>query len=125
MSRKSHSQPFAKRSLGQNFLTDPSIIRRIIDAFDPIEDDVVLVIGPGRGALTEGLVERAGKLIVLEFDDAFAAALNERFGDRENFSVVKGDALEVEFDSLSDRPMRLISNLPYNISTAILQRLFE
>jgi 16S rRNA (adenine1518-N6/adenine1519-N6)-dimethyltransferase len=126
MSRKSYSQPFAKRSLGQNFLSDQTVVRRIVEAFDATEEDVVLEIGPGRGALTAELVDAAGKLIVLEFDDLLATALQQRFGDRENFSLVKGDALQVDFDSLSpDRPLRLISNLPYNISTAILQRLFE
>ena len=119
-------QPFAKRSLGQNFLVDPEIVRRIIAAFGAGRDDVVLEIGPGRGALTEGLLETAGKLFVLEFDDALARSLEDRFGSRDNFTLVKGDALQLDFSSISPgHPIRLISNLPYNISTAILQRLFE
>lgn len=126
MSRKSKNQPFAKRSLGQNFLSDPTVVRRIIDAFHASNNDVVLEIGPGRGALTESLVDSVGRLFVLEFDDAFAAQLQHRFGDRANFMLLHGDALQVDFAAISPgHQLRLISNLPYNISTAILQRLFD
>ena len=124
--RGSKHQPFAKRSLGQNFLSDPAVVRRILGAFNATGSDVVLEIGPGRGALTEGLVETGGKLFVLEFDDEFAARLQDRFRDRNNFTLLHGDALEVDFTSISPgQRLRLISNLPYNISTAVLQRLFD
>ena len=124
--RRSKHQPFAKRSLGQNFLSDPNVVRRILEAFNASGSDVVLEIGPGRGALTEGLVDAAGRLFVLEFDDEFAGRLRERFRDRNNFTLLHGDALEVDFTSISPgHTLRLISNLPYNISTAILQRLFD
>ena len=119
--------PFAKRSLGQNFLTDESIIARILSAFDPKPDDVVLEIGPGRGALTEKLLARARHVYALEFDRDLALLLVDRFGDRDNFTLVEGDALKLDFADLGrgDRKLRLIANLPYNISTAILQRLFD
>ena len=72
-------RPFAKRSLGQNFLVDETVVDRILDAFGPRSVDRVLEIGPGRGALTRKLVDRVGKLYALEFDRDLAADLKERF----------------------------------------------
>jgi 16S rRNA (adenine1518-N6/adenine1519-N6)-dimethyltransferase len=118
--------PFAKKSLGQNFLEDRAVIEKLVGAFDPKPDDKVLEIGPGRGALTERLVERAGRVYALEFDRDLAPLLAERFIGRENFTLVEGDALKTDFREIADgEKLRLIANLPYNISTAILQRLFS
>ena len=126
MRKKSHDQPFAKRSLGQNFLVDGSVIANIIAAFNADDDDAVVEIGPGRGALTEHLVGTAGSVAVIEFDNNLAAQLRERFRDAANFEIVERDVLEVDFHELvSGRPLRLIANLPYNISTAVLQKLFD
>ncbi len=118
---------FAKRSLGQNFLVDRSTIDRIVSAFDPRNEDIVLEIGPGHGALTQELLGRVAKLYVLEFDDALAARLQSVYGERTDFAVLHSDALEFDFKSIAPEAgkLRLIANLPYNISTAILQRLFE
>lgn len=117
---------FAKRSLGQNFLVDQAVIDRILGAFRPEKADIVLEIGPGRGALTQQLIERAGKVYALEFDRDLAPMLREKFAKYENFSLIEGDALHVDFADLEPggKKLRLIANLPYNISTAILQRLF-
>lgn len=122
-----HSKkPFAKRSLGQNFLVDTMTIDRIIKAFSPSSDDTVVEIGPGRGALTERLVELARLVFAIEFDRDLAALLQERFGGKDNFRLVEADALSYDFTELADGGRaRLIANLPYNISTAILQRLAE
>lgn len=119
--------PFAKRSLGQNFLIDPKVIVRILDSFRSKEGDVVLEIGPGRGALTEKLVESGAQIYALEFDRDLAPLLQTRFGTNKNFTLVEGDALKLDLASLErgGRKLRLIANLPYNISTAILQRLFS
>ncbi len=119
--------PFAKRSLGQNFLIDPNVIMRILDSFRSKEGDVVLEIGPGRGALTEKLIESGAHIYALEFDRDLAPLLQDRFGKNENFTLVEGDALKLDLASLErgGRKLRLIANLPYNISTAILQRLFS
>lgn len=126
MRKKSHAQPFAKRSLGQNFLVDGNVIAKIIGEFNAGEDDVVVEIGPGRGALTEHLVYTAGRVVVIEFDNHLAALLRQRFHDAENFEIIEDDVLEVDFDGLaSGRQLRLIANLPYNISTAVLQKLFD
>lgn len=115
---------FAKKSLGQNFLVDEVVVARIITALNPSSADVVLEIGPGRGALTEKLISRVGHLYALEFDRDLVPVLRDRFGDAGNFTVIEDDALKFDLRSLP-KPVRLVANLPYNISTAILQRLFD
>ncbi|HEX8748918.1 MAG TPA: 16S rRNA (adenine(1518)-N(6)/adenine(1519)-N(6))-dimethyltransferase RsmA [Pyrinomonadaceae bacterium] len=121
------SLPRAKKGLGQNFLADGRVIARIIDAFDPQPGETVVEIGPGRGALTAHLVERAGRLIALEFDRELLPVLEEKFGSHGNFSLVQADALGVDFCALiqPDTRARVIANLPYYISTAILQKLIQ
>jgi 16S rRNA (adenine1518-N6/adenine1519-N6)-dimethyltransferase len=119
--------PRAKKSLGQNFLADESFARRIVAALGPRADETVIEIGPGRGALTELLVGAAGRVLAVEYDRTLVALLRGRFGGREDFEVVEADALSLEFCE-AIRPAesaRVVANLPYNISTAILQRLIE
>ena len=113
------------KRLGQHFLRDPRTIKRIIEAFAPRRDEIVLEIGPGTGALTAELVERAARVVAIEFDNKLAALLLERFGARDNFRLVQGDALNTDFcaEIHPATSARLVANLPYNISTAILQRL--
>lgn len=121
------SLPRAKKSLGQNFLTDERVVERIIDTFAPRESETVIEIGPGRGALTERLIERAGRLVAVEFDRELARLLVERFGAHQNFTLVQNDALAVDFCSIisPEKRTRVVANLPYYISTAILQKLIE
>ncbi|MEZ4415040.1 MAG: 16S rRNA (adenine(1518)-N(6)/adenine(1519)-N(6))-dimethyltransferase RsmA [Gemmatimonadota bacterium] len=110
-----------KRSLGQNFLVDPRIADRIVAAV-PIEpDDVTVEIGPGRGALTGRLLERASRLVVIELDDALAAHWEERAAQDPRLDVVHADALTVPLAGIAD-PDRLIvvGNIPYNITTPLL-----
>ena len=123
---------FAKRSLGQNFLSDPFYINKIIDAVAPGETDTIIEIGPGRGALTERLVESGARVIAIELDRDFVPILREKFAGQENFKVLEDDALQIDFNSLISnnstfdiRHSKLVANLPYYISTAILQRLAE
>jgi 16S rRNA (adenine1518-N6/adenine1519-N6)-dimethyltransferase len=119
--------PHPSKRLGQNFLNDSRIIDRIIQALDPKSDETIIEIGPGRGALTAQLVENAGAVVGIEFDRNLIAGLLERFGSSRNFKLVQSDALITDFCS-EIRPAnraRLVANLPYNISTAILQRLIE
>jgi 16S rRNA (adenine1518-N6/adenine1519-N6)-dimethyltransferase len=87
----------------------------------------VIEIGPGRGALTTHLIERAGRLVVVEFDRGLLPLLEEKFGTRQNFSLVHADALTVDFCKLiqPESHARVVANLPYYISTAILQKLIE
>ncbi len=115
------------KRLGQNFLTDHRIADRIIKALDPKPDETIVEIGPGRGALTGQLVESAGRLVAVEFDRNLWDLLLEKFGSSSNFKLVQSDALVTDFCSeiRPARQARLIANLPYNISTAILQRLID
>jgi 16S rRNA (adenine1518-N6/adenine1519-N6)-dimethyltransferase len=119
------SEPYPSKRLGQHFLRDQRTIQRIIDALAPKPDETIVEIGPGTGALTSVLVERAGQVVAVEFDNKLAPLLQERFGSFENFKLVMGDALTVDFckEIQPARSARLVANLPYNISTAILQRL--
>lgn len=115
------------KRLGQHFLTDTRIIDRIIQAMEPKPDETVVEIGPGRGALTARLVEKAGRVVAIEFDRNLIPVLLEKFGSRRNFKLVSSDALVTDFCSeiLPAHEARLVANLPYNISTAIVQRLIE
>ena len=115
----------AKKRLGQNFLVDERVAARIVRAFAPTAAETVIEIGAGRGALTARLVEQAGRVLALEFDRELIPLLRERFGARENFVLVEGDALAVDYCAIiaPAQTARVVANLPYNISTAILQRL--
>ena len=117
--------PRAKKRLGQNFLVDETYARRIVGALAPTADETVVEIGPGRGALTALLLEDAGRVVAVEFDRELAPVLRAKFALRDNFVLVEADALEVDFCQVvaPAASARLVANLPYNISTAILQRL--
>ncbi len=122
----SSSPPPSKR-FGQNFLTDQRIINRILDSLDPKTDETILEIGPGRGALTRPLLTRAGSLVAIEFDRNLIPTLTEQFASIPNFKLVQDDALLTEVCEVI-RPAtrtRVVANLPYNVATAILQRLIE
>jgi 16S rRNA (adenine1518-N6/adenine1519-N6)-dimethyltransferase len=117
----------AKRSLGQNFLIDPNLQRKIVDALGAGPDDEVLEIGPGRGALTTHLDGRVGRLVLVELDDRLAADLEERFRGRPDVEVVHGDVLDVPFGRhVRDlTALRVVGNIPYNITSPIIFRLLE
>lgn len=111
-----------KRSLGQNFLTDPYYVRRIVDAAQINAGDQVLEIGPGLGHLTRELVARAGRLVVIELDDRLIPRLREEFGSLPHVEIVHADALTYDYGLLPGK-WKVVANLPYYISTPILQRL--
>ncbi|HEX8136609.1 MAG TPA: 16S rRNA (adenine(1518)-N(6)/adenine(1519)-N(6))-dimethyltransferase RsmA [Pyrinomonadaceae bacterium] len=117
----------AKKSLGQNFLADERAVERIVTAVGPRADETIIEIGPGRGALTAPLLERAGRLVAVELDRELAPLLRERFRTSENFRLVEADALTADLCALiaPHGSARVVANLPYYISTAILQRLIE
>lgn len=119
--------PRAKKSLGQNFLIDANIQRKIVDALDPTADDEVMEIGPGQGALTRHLVGRAGKLVLVELDDTLAARLQKEYADDPSVRIIHRDVLEVPLEEVSANPARLkvIGNIPYNITTPILFGMLE
>lgn len=111
----------ARRRYGQNFLADPHYVKRIADAVAPRPGERVVEIGPGLGALTGELVARAGRIVAIEIDRDLAARLRERYSP-DQLELVVGDALEVDLDALGT-DLRVVGNLPYNISSPILFRL--
>lgn len=116
------------KSLGQNFLVDNNIISKIILSAAVKPDDNVLEIGPGRGALTEYLARSAGRLVLIEFDHALAAALKERYADQPHVTVIDADILAVDLAAVlgeAGSGWKVVANLPYNISTEVLFRLLE
>ena len=117
--------PHPLKRLGQHFLKDPRTVHRIVEALDPKPDETIVEIGPGTGALTASLLERVGRVVAVEFDQNLEPLLRERFADYGNFKLVMGDALTTDFcaEIQPASRARLAANLPYNISTAILQRL--
>ena len=118
---------FARKRFGQNFLHDRHVIEQIIEAIDPQPGDAVVEIGPGRGALTEPLLAACGRLDAIEIDRDLAALLRERFGTR-GLVLHESDALEFDFVALAaarGRKLRIIGNLPYNVSTPLLFHLLQ
>src|SRR5882672_12800895 len=117
----------AKRRFGQNFLVDRNVVERIIEAVRPQPDETIVEIGSGRGALTSRLLERAGRVVAIEFDRDLVPQLREQFANFSNLTVVEADALSTDFCAIISpaASARVVANLPYNIATAILQRLIE
>ena len=110
----------ARKRFGQNFLVSPGVIRKIIDAVAPRAGDTVVEIGPGLGALTEPLLACLDHLHVVEIDRDLIARLRERF-PAERLSIHEGDALAFDFAALaSGGPLKIVGNLPYNISSPLL-----
>jgi len=116
----------ARKRFGQNFLHDRTVIDRAIAAIRPDEHDHVLEIGPGQGALTDSLARLAGRLDCVELDRDLAAFLERRFAGRDTVRVIQGDILRFDLAALNPAPhaLRVIGNLPYNISTPLLFRLY-
>lgn len=117
----------AKRSLGQNFLVDPSIQRRIVEALEASPTDEVLEIGPGTGALTRHLAGMVRRLIAIELDDRLVKLLQGEYGAEPGVEIIHANALEVDLDELSDdlAELRVIGNIPYNITTPLIFWLLE
>ena len=112
----------AKKSLGQNFLQDPHYLGRIVDASRISHEDQVLEIGPGLGHLTRRLADRSARLLALELDDRLVPVLKQEFRENGNVEIVLADALEYAYDALPGR-WKVVANLPYYISTPIIQKL--
>jgi 16S rRNA (adenine1518-N6/adenine1519-N6)-dimethyltransferase len=107
-----------RKRFGQNFLADPRYVARIVAAVDPRPRDNIVEIGPGLGALTGELVERAGRIAAIEIDRDLAARLRARF-DAERLALREADALAFDFATLGG-DLRVVGNLPYNISSPLL-----
>jgi len=117
--------PRPRKRYGQHFL-ETAWVRKLIDALDAAPDDVFLEIGPGRGALTAPLAQRVARVIAVEIDRDLAAALPARIGP--NVRIVQGDFLDLDLAHLlgtEDGPVRVVGNLPYNVSSPILFHLLD
>lgn len=117
-----------KRSLGQNFLLDAGHLDKIVAAADLQPDDAVLEIGPGPGTLTTRLAAAAGDVVAVELDDRLIALLQEEFADRPHVRIVHGDVLTLSPPALFAAPTpryKVVANLPYYITSAVLRHLLE
>lgn len=115
------------KALGQNFLIDGNLIENIIDYSDITEDDYVIEIGPGFGTLTERLVDKCKFLYSIEIDSRLMDVLKYTVGDRENFKIINEDVLKVDLNELNheDKKFKVVANLPYYITTPIIEHLFN
>ena len=108
-----------RKRFGQHFLKDPGVVQAIVDEIAPAPNQVIVEIGPGAGAITRPLAGRAGHLHVIELDRDLATALQNEFRDAANVTVHEADALRFDFGTLGT-DLRIVGNLPYNISTPLL-----
>jgi len=115
----------ARKRFGQNFLHDQAVIQRIVDTINPQKHDHIIEIGPGKGAITSPLLNRVEKLNVIEIDKDLAASLRTNFGDEKRLVIQEADALNLDFNSFDHADLRIVGNLPYNISTPILFHLLK
>ncbi|MGY6277413.1 16S rRNA (adenine(1518)-N(6)/adenine(1519)-N(6))-dimethyltransferase RsmA [Methylomonas sp. MgM2] len=117
----------ARKRFGQNFLQDHRVISDILDYAHPVAGEHWVEIGPGLGALTEPLLQTGVKLDVVELDRDLVARLHRQFGDRANLRIHSADALAFDFSALAapSGKLRIIGNLPYNISTPLMFHLLE
>jgi 16S rRNA (adenine1518-N6/adenine1519-N6)-dimethyltransferase len=117
-----------KKSLGQNFLVDEAALARIVAAAELGRDDTVLEIGPGLGTLTRRLAEAAGRVIAVELDDRLIPVLRQTLAPYRNVEIVHGDILELDVGQLlreTATPYKVVANLPYYITSAVLRHLLE
>lgn len=112
--------PPVRKSLGQHFLHDKKVLTRIADAVAATKADTVVEIGPGRGALTDLLADRAGHVIAIEYDRALAALLRERYVGKPHVRILEADALTVRFADAAGDDFLLVGNVPYYITTPLI-----
>jgi 16S rRNA (adenine1518-N6/adenine1519-N6)-dimethyltransferase len=115
-----------RKRLGQSFLEDLNIVRRIVALAEPAENETIVEIGAGLGFMTEELAKRAGRVIAVEVDPRLAAVLRDRFAGRERVEVVQADVLKYDFSSACPgERIKVVGNIPYHISSPILFRLLD
>lgn len=128
MSKPTPSGHRARKRFGQNFLIDQNVINNIVRSLSPKADDRIVEIGPGQGALTGLLLEANENIQVVELDRDLVPVLLSQFAKYQGFKIHQGDALKFDFSSLlrdKDDSLRIIGNLPYNISTPLIFRLLD
>lgn len=123
---KKHNFRFTK-SLGQNFLTDESVLSDIVNAAEVTENDFIIEIGPGVGTLTEKLLEKAKAVCAVELDSSLIPILEEELKEYDNFSLVHKDALKVDFNEIigDEKSVKIVANLPYYVTTPIISRFLK
>lgn len=119
-----------QKKFGQNFLIDPHVLDKIIAAAEIAKDDFVLEIGPGIGTLTQYLAEAAGEVVAVEIDSTLIPILEDTLSAYDNVSVINEDVLKVDLRKLAEernggKPIKVVANLPYYITTPIIMSLFE
>ena len=120
----------AKKKFGQNFLIDSAVLENIVEAAGVGSDDCVLEIGPGIGTLTQYLAEAAGRVVAVEIDKGLIPVLADTLSEYNNVTVINEDVLKVDIGAIAQeynggRPMKVVANLPYYITTPIIMKLFE
>jgi 16S rRNA (adenine1518-N6/adenine1519-N6)-dimethyltransferase len=125
MTKEKHHK--ARKRFGQNFLHDHNVIENIVANIQIEPDDHIVEIGPGKGALTESILLSGAKLDSIEIDRDLVQLLKQKFEAAQNLQIISADALQFDFSSLphKNEKIRIIGNLPYNISTPLLFHLFE
>ncbi|MCX7923754.1 MAG: 16S rRNA (adenine(1518)-N(6)/adenine(1519)-N(6))-dimethyltransferase RsmA [Clostridia bacterium] len=125
------------KSLGQNFLTDHNIVKRIVDAADVGKNDLVIEVGPGAGSMTVELAERAGRVVAVEIDKHLIPALSDVLKDYDNVELINADIMKVNLKKIIDERLRnnsdgtaidtvkVVANLPYYITTPIIMKFLE
>ena len=119
-----------QKKFGQNFLIDPHVLDKIIGAAGVTKEDMVLEIGPGIGTMTQYLAEAAGKVVAVEIDNNLIPILKETLADYDNITIINEDILKVDIKKLAEeynggRPIKVVANLPYYITTPIIMGLVE
>ena len=114
-----------KKRFGQNFLIDSHVLDKIIQGAGITKEDTVLEIGPGIGTLTQALCEAAGEVIAVEIDQDLIPILEKTLGPYQNVRIINQDILKLDLGQLSEKPLKVVANLPYYITTPIIMGLFE
>jgi len=114
-----------RKSLGQNFLADPVALDRILAAADLCPADLIVEVGAGTGTLTRLLAERAGRVLALELDDRLVELLHDQVAGLPNVEIIHGDVLQFSTARFGDQAFKVVGNLPYYITSAILRHFLE
>ncbi len=127
---KTHNLPKAKKRFGQNFLIDETVIDAIIGSCDVDETDTVLEIGPGTGALTKRLAQKAAKVVAVEIDTSLKDKLEKELSEFDNIEILFCDILKIDLNELvktqnNGKPFKVVANLPYYISTPVIMKLLR
>lgn len=119
-----------QKKFGQNFLVDSNVLTKIVEAAEISKEDCVLEIGPGIGTMTQCLAEKAGRVVAVEIDKSLIPILEETLADYDNVRLINADILKVDINKIVEeenqgRPVKVVANLPYYITTPIIMELFE